>query len=60
MSKVFNTDLDIKQKRAFLGKNPKPRRYKNKKFKQQHQIDCKEKQSKIDDFFGRFLHSELL
>jgi hypothetical protein len=60
MSKVFNTDLEINQKRAFIGKNPKPKRYKNKKFKQQHQSDSKEKQSKIDDFFGRFLHSEVL
>ncbi len=60
MSKVFNTDLEIKQKRAFLGKNLKPRRHKIRKFKQQHQSYSKEKQSILDDFLGRFLHSELL
>jgi hypothetical protein len=60
MSKVFNTNLEINQKRRFLGKNPKPRRYKIKKFKQQYQSKSKEKQSILDDFFGRFLHSELL
>jgi hypothetical protein len=60
MSQVFNTDLEINQKRAFLGKKPKPKRYKIKIFKQYHHFNSKEKQSKIDDFFGRFLHSEVL
>ena len=60
MTKVFNTDIEIKQKRAFLGKNPKPKRYKNNKFKQQLRSNSKEKQSILDDFFGRFLHSEVL
>jgi hypothetical protein len=60
MSQVFNTDLEIQQKRVFLGKNLKPKRYKIKKFKRHCQLDSKEKQSKIDDFFGRFLHSEVL
>ena len=60
MSQVFNTDLEIKQKRAFLGKYLKPKRYKIKKFKQYNQSDSKEKQTLLDDFFGRFLHSEVL
>ncbi len=60
MSQVFNTDLEIKQKRAFLGKYPKPKRYKIKKFKQYRQSVSKEKQSLLDDFLGRFLHSEVL
>ena len=60
MSKVFNTDLEIQQKRVFLGKYLKPKRYKIKKFGQHRQLDSKEKQSKIDDFLGRFLHSEVL
>ncbi len=60
MSKVFNTDLEIQQKRRFLGKYLKPKRYKIKKFGQHRQLDSKEKQSKIDDFLGRFLHSEVL
>jgi len=60
MSQVFNTDLEIKQKRDFLGKNLKPKRYNIKKFKRHCQLGSKEKKSKIDDFFGRFLHSEVL
>jgi hypothetical protein len=58
--KIFNTNLEINEKRAFLGKNTRPRRYKIKKFRQYYQLDSKEKKTKIDDFFGRFLHSELL
>ncbi len=60
MSQVFNTDLEIKQKRAFLGKNLRPKRYRIKKFRQYLQSSSKEKQTKIDDFLGRFLHSEVL
>ena len=60
MSKVFNTDLEIKQKRAFLGKNLRTKRYKIKKIKKDYKFVSKEKQSKIDDFLGRFLHSEVL
>ena len=60
MSQVFNTDLEIKQKRVFLGKSLKPKRYKIKKFKQYNHLVSKEKQSVLDDFFGRFLHSEVL
>ena len=60
MSKVFNTDLENKQKGAFLGKYQKSKRYKIKEFKRHCQLDSKEKQSKIDDFFGRFLHLEVL
>ncbi len=58
--KIFNTNLEINEKRAFLGRNTRPRRYKIKKFRKFYQLDSKEKQTKIDDFFGRFLHSELL
>jgi hypothetical protein len=60
ISQVFHTDLEIQQKRQFLGKNLKPKRYKIKKFRKLHQSFSKEKQTKIDDFLGRFLHSELL
>jgi len=60
MSQVFHTDLEIKQKRSFLGKNPRPRRYKIRKFRKPHHSFSKEKQTKIDDFLGRFLHSEVL
>ena len=60
MSQVFNTDLEIQQKRRFLGKYLKPKRYKIKKFGQHRQLDSKEKQTILDDFLGRFLHSEVL
>jgi hypothetical protein len=60
MSQVFHTDLEIKQKRRFLGKNIRPKRYRIKKFWKYPQSVSKEKQTKIDDFLGRFLHSELL
>jgi hypothetical protein len=60
MSQVFHTELDIQQKRRFLGRNPRPKRYRIKKFRQYFQSSSKEKQTKIDDFFGRFLHSEVL
>jgi len=60
MSQVFNTDLEIKQKRVFLGKNLKPKRYRIKKFWKYDQSVSKEKQSLLDDFLGRFLHSEVL
>jgi len=58
MSQVFNTDLEIQQKRRFLGKTLKPKRYKIRKFRKLHQSFSKEKQSLLDDFFGRFLHSD--
>ena len=60
MSQVFNTDLEIQQKRRFLGKNLKPKRHRIKKFWKYGQSVSKEKQTKIDDFLGRFLHSEVL
>ena len=60
MSQVFNTNLEIKQKRAFLVKYLKPKRYKIKKFKQYNQSNSKEKQTLLDDFFGRFLRSDVM
>ena len=60
LSQVFNIDLEIKQKRAFLGKNRWRKAKKIQKSKINYGSVPKEKQSKIDDFFGRFLHSEVL
>jgi hypothetical protein len=60
MTQVFNTDISIHEKNKFLGRNPHRRRLRFKKFKQHYYSGSKEKQSKIDDFFGRFLHSEVL
>jgi hypothetical protein len=60
MSQVFNTNLEIQQKRQFLGKNPHRKWWKRQKIKQGHEQSPKEKQSILDDFLGRFLHSEVL
>ena len=58
--KVFNTDLSISEKKQFFGKN-KPRSPKRKHKSEQIQVSFpKEKQSLLDDFLGRFLHSEVL
>jgi len=60
MSKVFNTDLEIHQKRRFLGKNPHRKWWRRRKIDEGHEQSSKEKQTLLDDFLGRFLHSELL
>jgi len=60
MTKVFNTSIEMQQKRAFLGKNKTRKSMKTRRIDiQQNQIQ-QEKQSKIDDVLGRFLHSEVL
>ena len=59
-SQVFNTDISKTEKNLFFGKNkPRSRRRKNRSKPVQVSIS-KEKQSLLDDFFGRFLHSEVL
>jgi hypothetical protein len=60
MTQVFNTDIEINQKRQFLGKNPHRRWWKRRKTKCVRGLNSKEKQSLLDDFLGRFLHSEVL
>jgi len=57
---VFNADISKSDKKQFFGKN-KPRSHRrNHKSKSNIVSVSKERQSKIDDFFGRFLHSEVL
>jgi hypothetical protein len=57
---VFNTDISKTEKKRFFGKN-KPRSRKiNPKSKRDQSSGSKEKKSISDDFFGRFLHSEVL
>ncbi|UCD14425.1 MAG: hypothetical protein JSW60_03145 [Thermoplasmatales archaeon] len=60
MTQVFNTDISIHEKRRFLGKNPFRKRWKRRKLKHVHRYSSKENQSLLDDFLGRFLHSEVL
>ena len=58
--KVFNTNISKPEKKQFFGKN-KPRSRKiNPKSKRSRNSFSKEKKSVSDDFFGRFLRSEVL
>jgi hypothetical protein len=57
---VFNTDIEISEKRSFLGKNRCRQGQKIKESVGRYGFNPKEKQTKIDDFLGRFLHSEVL
>jgi len=57
---VFNTDIDIHEKRSFLGKNRTKRLRKIRESTIHYGSNPKEKQSLLDDFLGRFLHSEVL
>jgi len=60
MTQVFNTDVEINQKRSFIGRNRKRRGYKIKSQKQYQKSFYNERQTSLDDFLGRFLHSEVL
>jgi len=60
MSKVFDIELSNEEKRCFLGKNKRHFRRKKQKMRQEHILISKEGQARIDDFFGRFLHSDVL
>jgi hypothetical protein len=57
---VFNTDIEIHEKMSFLGRNRWRRPRKIKELLYRYRSNPKEKQTKIDDFLGRFLHSEVL
>jgi hypothetical protein len=60
MTQVFNTDIEINHKRSFIGRNRKRRGYKIKSQKQPHESFSKERQTLLDEFLGRILHSEVL
>ena len=57
---VFNTDISKPEKKQFFGKTKPRSRKKNPKYKRGHSSISKEKKPFSDDFFGRFLHSEVL
>jgi len=59
-SQVFNTDIEIYEKRSFLGKNRWRKSRKIKESTNRYGSVSKEKQTHLDDFLGRFLHSEVL
>jgi hypothetical protein len=60
VSQVFHTELEIYEKRSFLGKNRWRKARKIKESRNRYSSDSKEKQTHLDDFLGRFLHSEVL
>ena len=60
ITKVFNINLSIDEKKSFLGKSKLTFCVKKQKIKNVYKTFSKDCQSKIDDFFGRFLHSEVL
>ncbi|GAI97539.1 unnamed protein product [marine sediment metagenome] len=57
---VFNADILKTEKKQFFGKNKPRSRRRNHKSKPDCSSVSKEKQTLLDDFFGRFLHSEVL
>lgn len=59
-SEVFNTDIEIHEKRSFLGKNQWRKAKKIQESTNRYSLVSKEKQTHLDDFLGRFLHSEVL
>lgn len=60
VTKVFGVDLSIQEKNAFLGKTNHSIRRKRRRRKTINKQVFKEKQSQINDFLGRILHSEVL
>lgn len=57
---VFNTDIEIHEKRSFLGRNLWRKTRKIKESAVRYRSNPKEKQSLLDDFLGRFLHTDVL
>ena len=60
MLRVFNINTDVDGKKSFLGRNHWRKARKIREFVSRYGSVSKEKQSRIDDFLGRFLHSEVL
>ena len=60
LTQVFDSDLSKKEKKRFFGKDKPRSRRRNPKSKKENDSDSKEKKPFSDDFFGRFLHSEVL
>jgi transposase-like protein len=57
---IFHIKVDVEEKKTFLGRNGPKRMRKIKETAFRYGSFSKEKQTKIDDFLGRFLHSEVL
>jgi hypothetical protein len=60
MSRVFDVHLKREEKHRFLGKKTDSGEQKSRGTKSKKLVFYKEKQALLDDFLGRFLHSEVL
>ena len=60
MSKLFHTDISSCEKKRFFGRFGPVSRKRRQRSKKRKVVVSQEKQSRIDDFLGRFLHSEVL
>ena len=60
VTKTFNVDLKQSEKKGFIGRNRQRIQRKKPSITNKSKAILKETQSKIDDFLGRFLHSEVL
>jgi len=60
MLQIFNIKVNVDEKKSFLGKNRWRRSRKIKESLGHYCSNPKEKQSLLDDFIGRFLHSDVL
>jgi len=60
ITKIFGVELESEEKKHFVGKKYKELHLRNGGIKEHFKQNLKEVQRKIDDFLGRFLHSELL
>jgi len=59
-SQVFNADISKTEKKRFFGKNKPCSRRRKQRLKQVYISSSKERQTLLDEFLGRFLHSEVL
>ena len=58
--RIFHVKVDVEEKKVFLGRNVQKRVRKIKESAFRYGSFSEEKQAKIDDFLGRFLHSDVL
>ena len=59
-SKAFKTDLSKTEKKRFFGKKEPISRKRKQRSKEKQNFFSKEKNKSLDEFFGRFLHSDVL
>ncbi|MCD6572459.1 MAG: hypothetical protein J7K62_04240 [Thermoplasmata archaeon] len=60
ITKVFGVKLESEEKKRFIGRKHKELPSENRSIKGHFGHNLKEAQRKLDDFLGRFLHSEVL